>query len=377
MGRRSPRRMWHVAAALAPLPLIGLGYASIPGNQLAFRTEILFSGSGSIHALSRDAGASEHQPLPKSAANLFRTEGKGPRADQYLVVKTTTYADKQFITASVSGTDVAAKGGDSRSELIRTRKSDRLNATVTEVALRGTDRGDSGRGVSMFNEFASGKLELAPALAAAAPSAQAISYQPSQAGLNFKYKGESQAEFEERERRCLSTAIYFEARGEPLQGQIAVGQVIMNRVRAPQFPETICGVVYQGQMAPGCQFSFACDGKTDTPKNDSHWALAQKLSRQITSGAVWLPEIGYSTFYHADYVSPYWKSTMNKIDSIGRHIFYKKRNEKPYIVEAASAAPTPSSSKTSAGTLSLASSGPAVASISATPALSLGAAPSE
>ena len=164
---------------------------------------------------------------------------------------------------------------------------------------------------------------------------------PSQTGLNFKYKGESQAEFEERERRCLSTAIYFEARGEPLQGQIAVGQVIMNRVRSPQFPETICGVVYQGQMAPGCQFSFACDGKTDTPKNDSHWALAQKLARQITSGEVWLPEIGYSTFYHADYVSPYWKSTMNKIDSIGRHIFYKKRNEKAYIVEEASAAPAP------------------------------------
>ena len=165
----------------------------------------------------------------------------------------------------------------------------------------------------MFTEFASGTLQLAPAIGGT-PTAQTIAYRPSEPGLGFKYKGESQAEFEERERRCLSTAIYFEARGEPLQGQIAVGQVIMNRVRSPQFPETICGVVYQGQMAPGCQFSFACDGKTDTPKNDSHWALAQKLARQITSGQVWLPEIGYSTFYHADYVSPYWKSTMNKIE---------------------------------------------------------------
>ena len=110
MGRRSPRRMWHVAAALAPLPLIGLGYASIPGNQLAYRMELLFSGNGSVHALSRDAGATEHQPLPKAAAALFRTEGKGPRADQYLVVKTTTYADKQFIAASVSGSEIAAKG---------------------------------------------------------------------------------------------------------------------------------------------------------------------------------------------------------------------------------------------------------------------------
>lgn len=372
------RRLWHVAAALAPLPLIGLGYASIPGNQLAYRMELLFSGNGSVHALSRDAGATEPQPLPKAAASLFRTEGKGPRADQYLVVKTTTYADKQFVTASVSGGDIAAKGLDSRSELIRSTKSDRLNATVTEVALRGApDRGDSGRGVSMFTEFASGNLQLAPAIAGGAPAAQAIAYQPSQTGLNFKYKGESQAEFEERERRCLATAIYFEARGEPLPGQIAVGQVILNRVRSPQFPETICGVVYQGQMAPGCQFSFACDGKTDTPKNDSHWALAQKLARQITSGEVWLPEIGYSTFYHADYVSPHWKSAMNKIDSIGRHIFYKKRNEKAYIVEEASAAPAPSTSKVNTGAFSLASSNPAATPISATPALSLGAAPSE
>jgi len=306
--------------------------------------------------------------LPRAAASLFRTSEKGPRADQYLMVKTTTYADKQFISASVSGAEVGSKGGDLRDELIRDRKADRLNAPVTEVALRS---GGSDRGVSMFTEFAAGNLQLAPALAGGAPSPQTIAYRPSEVGLSFKYKGESQAEFEERERRCLSTAIYFEARSEPLQGQIAVGQVIMNRVRSPQFPQTICGVVYQGQMAPGCQFSFACDGKTDTPRQDSHWALAQKLARQITSGQVWLPEIGYSTFYHADYVSPQWKSAMNKIDTIGRHIFYKKRNEKPYIVQEASATPAEA-----ATTLSLASA-PAVASISATPALSLGAPPSE
>jgi spore germination cell wall hydrolase CwlJ-like protein len=367
--------MWHVAAALAPLPLIALGYASIPGNKLAFRMELMLSGNGSSHALTRDADASEHVPLPRAAAALFRTSEKGPRADQYLAVKTTTYADKQFITASVSGTDAGSNSGDGRDELIRDRKSDRLNPPVTEVALR--SGGSSDRGVSMFTEFASGHLQLAPALAAAAPTPQTIAYHPSEAGLGFKYKGESQAEFEERERRCLATAIYFEARGEPLQGQIAVGQVILNRVRSPNFPETICGVVYQGQMAPGCQFSFACDGKTDTPKNDSHWALAQKLARQITSGQVWLPEIGYSTFYHADYVSPQWKSAMNKIDSIGRHIFYKKRNEKAYIVEEASAAPAPSTSKVNAGAFSLASSNAAATPVSATPALSLGAAPSE
>ena len=370
--------MWHVAAALAPLPLIGLGYASIPGNQLAYRMELLFSGNGSVHALSRDAGATEHQPLPKSAAALFRTEGKGPRADQYLVVKTTTYADKQFVAASVSGDDSAASGREFAKRADPVDKVRSPQCGVTEVALRGAPTAAIRAAASRCSPnsplaLSNWRRPLPVGRQRPRPSPTA----PPRPGLDFKYKGESQAEFEERERRCLSTAIYFEARGEPLQGQIAVGQVIMNRVRSPQFPETICGVVYQGQMAPGCQFSFACDGKTDTPKNDSHWALAQKLARQITSGEVWLPEIGYSTFYHADYVSPYWKSTMNKIDSIGRHIFYKKRNEKAYIVEEASAAPAPSTSKVNAGAFSLASSNPAATPISATPALSLGAAPSE
>jgi spore germination cell wall hydrolase CwlJ-like protein len=365
--------MWHLAAALVPLPLIGLGYASIPGNQIAFRIELMLSGDGSAYALSRaDTDAETHQPLPRAAASLFWTPGKGPRADQYLVVKTTTYVDKQFITASLGGAgEMTGSATDPSGEIIRDKKADRLNPTVTEVALRGP----LDRGASMYMDFSTN-----PALSvdAAAPSPESIAYHPSPQGLNFKSKGESQAEFEERERRCLATAIYFEARGEPVRGQIAVGQVILNRVRSPQFPQTICGVVYQGQMAPGCQFSFACDGKTDMPKQDAHWALAQDLARKITSGQVWLPEVGYSTYYHADYVQPGWASAMNRIDSIGRHIFYKKRNEQPYIVQEASAAPvTTAASEPSpiVATVSLASSNQIA--IAATPAIGLGVAPSE
>jgi hypothetical protein len=119
-----------------------------------------------------------------------------------------------------------------------------------------------------------------------------------------------------------------------VRGQVAVAQVILNRVRSPMFPQTICGVVYQGQMHPGCQFSFACDGHTDTPRDDAQWALAQDIARKITAGELWLPEVGYSTYYHANYVRPDWVGSMSKIDKIGRHIFYKKRNEEPYEVEA-------------------------------------------
>ncbi len=100
------------------------------------------------------------------------------------------------------------------------------------------------------------------------------------------------------------------------------------------FPQTICGVVYQGQMHPGCQFSFTCDGQTDTPRNDEQWALAKSIAKKATAGELWLPEVGYSTYYHANYVSPRWVGDMSKIDKIGRHIFYKKRNEEPYVVEA-------------------------------------------
>jgi hypothetical protein len=109
------------------------------------------------------------------------------------------------------------------------------------------------------------------------------------------FKSKEQAEFEDSERRCLATAIYFEARDEPTRGQIALGQIIVSRVRSAGFPETICRVVYQGQAASGCPLPFACDGKSDNPKPGAQWDLAQALARKITSGQVWLAEIGSST----------------------------------------------------------------------------------
>ena len=356
MGVRSPRRMWHLAAALAPLPLIVLGYASKPGNQISFRLELLMSGSGSAHALNQAPKDAEHQALPRAAAVLFAQSGKGPRADQYLALKKTTFAGKQFVAASVGG-----PGGEAGDKFQAT-KSDRLNRPANQAALN--------TGVSSFIDAPAAAMFLQPALNAdpGLPSPQQIAYRPSQEALNFKSKGESQAEFEERERRCLATAIYFEARGESIEGQIAVGQVVLNRVRSPQFPETICGVVYQGQMAPGCQFSFACDGKSDKPRDDAQWAQAQALAKKITSGQVWLPEIGYSTYYHANYVRPGWVGDMSKIDKIGRHIFYKKRHEQPYVVEASTGG---------TGSVSVASAASGDGTFSSSPTPSLGLAPSE
>jgi len=383
MSRRY-RRMWHTVAALVPLPLIGVGYVAASGSPHATEVELTVSRPGAIYTAVRIVDASA-APLdvPHTADKLFTTGGKGPRADYSSAGKTVTDAGKQLITASLAG------GPDLPRLASATRhaKADRLNPTSSEVALRVpvVSHGDP-----FMNSRYTSPFSADFQVDGFRPTAEEIAYQPSAEALAFRYHGETQAEFEDRERRCLATAIYFEARGEPKRGQIAVGQVILNRVRSPVFPETICGVVYQGQMHKGCQFSFTCDGRTDTPKDDAQWSLAQNLAKKIMSGEEWLPEVGYSTYYHANYVSPRWAHSMNQIDRIGRHIFYKKRNEQPYVVEASDEPSATDDDSDNAGylmpTLSLASAVNAVAgSVSAvagtsqppTQAMSLGYAANE
>ena len=385
MGRRLPRRMWHTVAALVPLPLIGLGYvAAVPGNPVAFQLQLYFSGHGSTQAMTHRAEVAP-QRLPREAALLFRTGSKGPRADQYLVPNTVTSAGKQLITASIAGDPGVTGALWNHNEVNGAIKGDRLKPTSSTVVLRGPVGGPA-NGSLMMNAVAGSPFAATFDVDGFRPSAEEIAYHPTPEGLDFRYKGENQAEFEQRERRCLATAIYFEARGEPVRGQVAVGQVILNRVRSPLFPETICGVVYQGQMHPGCQFSFTCDGHTDNPRNDEQWALAQDIAKQITAGKLWLPEVGYSTYYHANYVSPRWAGSMNKIDKIGRHIFYKNCNEEPYVVDASpgdtSAPQQPTEPSTSLFSLTPALSLVSAAagsssSSSSTPAMSLGYAASE
>ena len=127
------------------------------------------------------------------------------------------------------------------------------------------------------------------------------------------------------ERRCLAEAIYFEARGEPVRGQMAVAQVVINRLKNPAYPSTVCGVVYQNrQMRDACQFSFACDGIRDIVTDRTAWAIAQEIAdAELEGRAIWLEEIGSSTHYHASYVRPGWASSMHRMAQIGVHIFYR------------------------------------------------------
>uniref|UniRef100_UPI003566CFA6 cell wall hydrolase n=1 Tax=Cohaesibacter celericrescens TaxID=2067669 RepID=UPI003566CFA6 len=130
--------------------------------------------------------------------------------------------------------------------------------------------------------------------------------------------------YTKKQRTCLANAIYFEARSEPESGQIAVAQVVANRVKNPTYPNSLCGVVYQNQhKRNACQFSFACDRIPDRIRSKKAWDLAWKYANQVIDGEVWLKSVGSSTHYHATYVRPKWARTMKKRKKIGLHIFYK------------------------------------------------------
>ncbi|MFB9950421.1 cell wall hydrolase [Rhizobium puerariae] len=130
--------------------------------------------------------------------------------------------------------------------------------------------------------------------------------------------------FSAREQQCLASGIYFEARGESARGQAAVAQVILNRVRNPAYPKTICDVVYQNEdWRNRCQFSFACDNIKDRIRSEYHWKMAREVAMAVTAGKIWLPEVGSATHYHAAYVRPAWARTMKKVGRIGLHIFYR------------------------------------------------------
>ena len=127
--------------------------------------------------------------------------------------------------------------------------------------------------------------------------------------------------------KCLANAVYFEARDEPVRGQIAVAQVVMNRVFSGYYPDNVCGVVYQNANHRfACQFTFACDGTPDRIDEPDAWRRAKEIARDTLDGKLWLSDVGKATHYHAYWVRPNWIREMHKLDRIGGHTFYRPRN---------------------------------------------------
>jgi spore germination cell wall hydrolase CwlJ-like protein len=129
-----------------------------------------------------------------------------------------------------------------------------------------------------------------------------------------------------RQQRCLAEAIYFEARSEPEEGQAAVAQVVLNRVRSGLYPANVCAVVYQDRNRPfACQFSFACEGRSLRVTEPGPWAVATRIAEDVTDGKIYNAKVGSALNYHANYVMPYWANALKRVDRIGHHIFYELR----------------------------------------------------
>lgn len=144
---------------------------------------------------------------------------------------------------------------------------------------------------------------------------------PNPAATPFEFKGTSVARSQAL--NCLASAVYYEAGNQDENGERAVAQVVLNRVRHPAFPNTVCGVVYQGSTRPtGCQFTFTCDGSLARQPDAEGWRRAYKVAEDALGGLVYGP-VGWATHYHADYVMPTWASSMAKNAIIGAHLFYR------------------------------------------------------
>jgi hypothetical protein len=205
-------------------------------------------------------------------------------------------------------------------------------AFTAAIALAGAAASSSlipGRDVSRSKSAALPALPDVNAIRPVAPEAAVkINNQipfatgPNPAARPFNFASAS-TETRERALECLTSAIYYEAGQESLEGQRGVAQVVLNRVRHPAFPASVCGVVYQGSTRlTGCQFTFTCDGSLAHAPETSAWNRARSVAKAALAGFV-QPAVGNATHYHANYVAPYWAPTLAKTAAIGAHIFYR------------------------------------------------------
>ncbi len=162
---------------------------------------------------------------------------------------------------------------------------------------------------------------LAPDQALKVNSEIPVAIGPNPAAAAFQFKGNAAARAQAL--NCLASAVYYEAGNQDSDGERAVAQVVLNRVRHPAFPASVCGVVYEGSTRlTGCQFTFTCDGSLNRRPDSEGWRRATEVAEAALSGVVYAP-VGWATHYHADYVVPYWAATMAKNTVVGAHLFYR------------------------------------------------------
>jgi spore germination cell wall hydrolase CwlJ-like protein len=164
--------------------------------------------------------------------------------------------------------------------------------------------------------------QLTPQQAALLNAAVPVSQSPNPAAAPFILKAVNPADGARAE-NCLAMAVYYEAANQGADGEAAVAQVVLNRMRNPAFPKTVCGVVFQGSNLPtGCQFTFTCDGSLARTPSVAGWRDALYVARRALSGYV-MRDVGEATHYHTIWVVPYWQTTVLKVAQLGAHVFYR------------------------------------------------------
>jgi spore germination cell wall hydrolase CwlJ-like protein len=203
---------------------------------------------------------------------------------------------------------------------------------LADVAIEATGDVEIGPRMSIASIAPSGAAALDAIAGIAPPSAtpmpviasEQLAYARATAPVTGGFSTGTAMQVSDKELWCLATAIYFEARGESYRGQVAVAQVVLNRVKDYRYPDTICGVVFQNQSRRNsCQFSFACDGIPETINDRQSWAQAEDIAKRFTNGELYLTEVANATHYHATYVRPAWAPRMTKLTQIGLHVFYR------------------------------------------------------
>jgi len=369
-GRVNGSLAWMAVAAFS-VPLLGVAYiAGQQGllNSVRFELELGLLAAGISVPRSNPYTAPvarSHKVLPQESNYLFAKRGKGPRADTLASYARSMIVKKapRRVVAAISPyqTDLPsapAKAAYGRQIVNASAKGDRLVMPVTRVVRRVPDVAPKEEKVvpketqvattydAAFDEQAgAGILLELPFMTRGNSFVTVTEVDRSNVKLAAlrdesvgRLGGDSQ-KLEKNDRRygtlmsvaargrekdCLAKAIYFEARGEPVHGQLAVAQVIMNRVRENYYPNSVCGVVFEGSHRRNkCQFSFACDGRKDVPTSKKYWRLAKNLAQKTIDGKVWLKDIGYASHYHATYVRPRWIKYMRRIKRIGVHVFYR------------------------------------------------------
>jgi len=197
----------------------------------------------------------------------------------------------------------------------RTVPVQRVAAPAPAAAAPATDQPAEAAGVIRLQD-------MSPEAARLWNAANPLSTSPNPPAKPFNLAAEGVLD-EARATDCMTAAIYYEAGYESTEGQRAVAQVVLNRLRNPLFPKTVCGVVFQGSDRPtGCQFTFTCDGALARKPSEEAWERARKVAVAALHGYV-MKKVGNATHYHAEYVAPYWSPTLVKVAVVGQHIFYR------------------------------------------------------